>query len=256
MRIFSLGFDCNNACVFCAQGALRAREGNPEPVRVEELEAIAPGEIVAFVGGEPTLSDRLPELIRAADALGAQRVVLQTNGRRLAYRTYARELAAASRRLVIDLALHGSTEAMHEYHTAAPGSFKQSAQGIRNACSEGLAVGVTTVITRSNYRHLGDIAQLSRALGANAIHFAIAEPLGSAAASRDRVVPPIELVRPYLARAVADARRIGMGVLVAESAEPPEVRLRFAGIGAVEEPIASAPAGTDDGPRRVLRVLP
>src|SRR6185369_7324063 len=129
MRVVTLGFGCNNACVFCAQGQLRA--GEPAP---EDTAPIAPGEIVAFAGGEPTIFDELIPAIAAADAAGARRIVLQTNGRRLAYRSYARELAAASRRLVLDLSLQGSSEAMHEYHTAAPGSFKQTAQGIRNAC--------------------------------------------------------------------------------------------------------------------------
>jgi len=62
---------------------------------------------------------------RGRGRAGAKRIVLQTNGRRLAYRAYARELAAASRKLVLDVSLQARSEAMHEYHTQAPGSFKQ-----------------------------------------------------------------------------------------------------------------------------------
>ncbi len=245
IRLVSLGFGCNNACIFCAQGGLRALPA--EPPSVDILATLTPGETVAFVGGEPTLSERLPALIREAEARGAARIIVQTNGRRLAYRAYAGELAAASSRLVLDVSLHGSSEAMHEYHTATPGSFKQTAQGIRNARAAGLRPGVTTVVTRSNYRHLHEVVQLAQALGATAQHFALVEPLGRAAEASDRLVPRSELLRPYLNRATAEARRLGMELLVGESAAPPEARLRFAGMGQVER----ATPAVEAAPRRL-----
>ena len=71
IRLVSLGFGCNNACIFCAQGGLRALPA--EPPSVDILATLTPGETVAFVGGEPTLSERLPALIREAEARGAAR---------------------------------------------------------------------------------------------------------------------------------------------------------------------------------------
>jgi MoaA/NifB/PqqE/SkfB family radical SAM enzyme len=247
IRLVSLGFGCNNACIFCAQGGLRALPA--EPLSPTLLDSILPGETVAFVGGEPTLEPRLPDLIRDAEARGAARIIVQTNGRRLAYRAYARELAASSKRLVLDVALQGSSEAMHEYHTATPGSFKQTAQGIRNARAEGVRSGVSTVVTRSNYRHLLDVVQLAHALGATAQHFAVVEAMGRAAQARDRLVPRAELLRPYLSKAMAEARRLGMELLVGETATPAEARLRFAGLGQVEpEPSLAA---AEVAPRRL-----
>ena len=251
IRLFPLGFGCNNACVFCAQGGLRSLPA--ERSFDETLSQINPGETVAFVGGEPTLSARLPELIRAAEARGAEQIIVQTNGRRLAYRSYARELAAASARLVLDVSLQGSTEAMHEYHTATPGSFKQTAQGIRNARAEGMRTGVSTVVTRSNYRHLIEIVQLAHALGATAQHFAVAEPVGRAADASFRIIPRLELVRPYLNKASVEARRLGLELLVGETATPPEARARFAGIGIVERPKPSDDPALE--PRRRLTLL-
>jgi MoaA/NifB/PqqE/SkfB family radical SAM enzyme len=71
MRLVALGFSCNNACVFCAQGELRASEPDESVAsaggavsgaeRVDNvIRSIEPGEVVAFVGGEPTIHERLP----------------------------------------------------------------------------------------------------------------------------------------------------------------------------------------------------
>jgi MoaA/NifB/PqqE/SkfB family radical SAM enzyme len=236
MRAITVGLACNNACVFCAQGERRMPVGDVEAA----LQAIVPGETVAFQGGEPTLRDELPAWIRAAEARGAAGVVVQTNGRRLAYRRYAHALREASARLSLDVSLHGSTAPMHEYLTGVPGSFAQTVQGIRNARAEGIPVGVTVVVTRSSFRHLAEIVRVAHALGAAAVHFAQAEPFGRAARDRARVVPAPEMVLPHLTRAVAEATRLGMGVRVeGRSARLPGEL--FAGLGLVE-PLDAAPA--------------
>ena len=246
MLVLSLGFGCNNACIFCAQGQLRSigRDATADA----DLLVGASGETVAFVGGEPTLTESLPDLVQEADRRGAVRVIVQTNGRRLAYRTYARALAAASRKLVLDVSMHGSTEAMHDYHTATPGSFKQTAIGLRNAAAEGVLCGVTTVVTRSNYRHLAEIVDCARRLGSTAHHFAFAEPLGSARKIDARLVAAPELVRPYLALALAEARRHSMAIVVGERASSADAANRFAGTGIVERDVtvgADAHEGED-----------
>jgi MoaA/NifB/PqqE/SkfB family radical SAM enzyme len=239
MRVVALGFSCNNACVFCAQGELRA---TASPAGVDDaLAAIEPGEIVALVGGEPTLDPRLAEHVRAAAGRGAARVLVQTNARRLAYRAYAEALCASSERLAFDVSLAGSSEAMHDWHTQTPGSFAQTARGLANVARAARPVGVSVVVTRSNHRHLAEIARLAARLGARAVRFALAEPLGAAARSLDRVVPTPELVRPHLRAAVDVARGLGLGVVVGDRARPDDARERFAGLGPVEEVPLPAP---------------
>jgi len=230
VQVLSLGTTCNNACIFCAQGersAVRATE-------VPSLASIEPGSVVFVQGGEPTIAEDLPGLVRAIDARGPRRIVVQTNGRRLAYRTYARALREASDKLSLDVSLHGSTEPMHDYHTQTPGSFKQTAVGLRNARAEGIEASVTTVITRSNYRHLVEIVELARGLGARAVKLVKAQRFGRAARASDRVIAPDELVRPHLGRALAAASRVGLGWVAGERASSAETSERFAGIGEVE----------------------
>lgn len=246
MRVVHLGFACNNACIFCAQGELRASAASaaraPDAAEdpIDQLASIAPGEAVAFVGGEPTLAERLPAWIRAADERGAGRVVVQTNGRRLAYRGYAAALRAASARLTLDVSLHGSTAPMHDYHTATPGSFGHTVTGLNNARAAGLPFAVTAVITRSNFRHLGEIVRLAAALGARAVQLSLPAPHGRAARAADRVIPAVELVAPHLARAAAEAAALGLGWRAGERTSDPDVAAWFAGLGPVEEVEAAA----------------
>jgi MoaA/NifB/PqqE/SkfB family radical SAM enzyme len=242
MRRIGLGFACNNACIFCAQGDLRAGGEELEEGRVEALiEAVEPGEVVAFVGGEPTIHERLPAWIEAAGARGARRVLVQTNARRLAYAAYARALKGASKSLALEVSLHGSTEPMHDYHTSAPGSFKQTLLGLKNARSIGLETAITAVVTRSNFRHLAEIVAVAHSAGARAVRFAVAEPFGRAGRDKDRVIPAWELVKPHLVHAAGEARRLGLGVAVGDRASSPDVLDRFAGIGEVEEVSTRAP---------------
>jgi MoaA/NifB/PqqE/SkfB family radical SAM enzyme len=231
MRAITVGFACNNACVFCAQGDLRATRA-PEIEVDRAVEAVQPGETVAFAGGEPTLFAALPRWIQAADARGAARILVQTNGRRLAYRAFARALGEASPRLRLDVSLHGSTAAMHDWHSGTEGSFAQTVLGLRHARAERIPAGVTVVVTRSNHRHLAEIVRVAHAAGASAIHFATAVALGRAAGARALVVPAEEMVAPHLQRASAEALRLGLRVQVGED---PSSEL-FAGIGEVEPP--------------------
>lgn len=234
MRLVRLGHSCNNACAFCAQGDLRATEPaiGAEKIRAQ-LEGVS-GEVVAFVGGEPTVFDALFDTIKAARRAGARSVLVQTNGRRLAYASYATALAEAGVD-ALDVSLHGSTAAMHEYHTSVPGSFSQTLTGITHALRAGMAVGMTTVVTRSNFRHLGDIVRVAHAKGASAIHFAMAAPEGRALDARGRILAPYELVKPQLVSALQLARALGLEFLAGQNASAESVRDRFAGMGMVSQ---------------------
>jgi MoaA/NifB/PqqE/SkfB family radical SAM enzyme len=254
MRTIRVGFACDNTCVFCAQGSLRASRPGPEPVR-EALSVVRPGDDVAFVGGEPLLAPDLPDWIAEADRRGAARVLVQTNGRLLARPVVTRALAAASKRLSLEVSLHGSTALMHDYHTGVPGSFVQTGRGLFAARSAGLPVGVGTVVTRSNFRHLADLVRLSHSLGARSHLLALAEPSGRAAAERDRVVPAAALVAPHLRAALAEGARLGLEVVTEPTASK---RVLFAGVGerepeAVRGSAASA-AVREEGPNGRARV--
>lgn len=232
MQLVRLGYSCNNACAFCAQGNLRSTEPPTSDDEIRSRLASISGQVVAFVGGEPTLYDWLFDWVREAKRAGARSVLVQTNGRRLAYSSYATALAEAGTD-ALDVSLHGSSAAMHEYHTSVPGSFAQTLMGMAHAREAGIRVGATVVITRSNFRHLADITRVAHSRGATAIHFTLVAPHGKASLAPMRLVPPAELVRPHLLGALRLARSLGVETLAHRHASSEAVRERFAGLGDV-----------------------
>ena len=205
--IISLGFGCNNRCAFCSQADLHAAErdrsviDNLDSAADPSVSAAPAARAVEFVGGEPTLHEALPQWVSHAAGLGFAAVGLQTNGRRLAYRAYTRVLKEAGLDRV-DISLQGHRAPLHEYHTQVKESFKQSALGIRNAVDDGLSVAVTTVVSRSNVRHLDDIALLLRSLGVVYWRLRMLAGVGRAAEDLARLMPLWEVVERHATSAV------------------------------------------------------
>lgn len=249
MRVVELGFGCNNACVFCAQGslALRAPRVAASDVRAE-LAAVAAGDTVAFVGGEPTLAPELEAWVAEARARGAVRVLLQTNGRLLSIPGRAAALAAAGLSAV-DLSLHGDGAALHDYNTGVPGSFDEACAGARSARAAALGLGITVVVTKSNLRHLTGVVRLAHRLGATAVRLAPAQAHGRAFAAAPRVLPAPSLARPHVAAALRLAAELGLGAALGERL-PPELAGHFAGLGQVEP----APAGRSSASSQAMQL--
>lgn len=212
LPVVHVGYACTNRCVFCAQGEQRSRAADPGSSHVEEaLRRLAEtgARAVALVGGEPTLHAELPSWIERARQAGFEQIVVQTNGRRLAYSAYARELAAAGVTSV-EISTAGPRADIHDFHTRVPGSFRQTLRGMRSARSAGLRVSATLVITRSNFRHLGEHVALAAQQGAHALLLSLAVPRGSAQSSFARVVPRIEAVTHEIRPATELANQLGL----------------------------------------------
>lgn len=206
---------CNNSCVFCPLDD-RGRAGFEPPAAdllalLEEKKSRACDRLV-IAGGEPTLRDDLDELVRAGRELGLD-VLLQTNGRRLAYEGYLASLTSAGLER-IDVSLHGPRREIHEHHTRAPRSFRQTTLGVKAAVAMGMRVAITSVITRSSFRHLSELVRLTGSLGASALHLSVARPLGRAAASMASIVPRHSLVLPHVRRATELGAKAGVDVFI------------------------------------------
>ncbi len=233
MRAVWLTLACNNACAFCPQQEARTSPGggffSSEAIQDRLREAARLDKTVALVGGEPTLHPELFAFARLAREAGAEALVVQTNGRRLAYSSYARGLVEAGV-TAVDISLHGTTAVMHEFHTRTAGSFAQTLTGIGVARGAGLRVGVTCVLTRSNYRHAPELVRLAAARGARAVQFAPAQQLPGGATLAPSLRPPAEMARPYLGEASRVARALGVELLQ-EGSTSPALGGLFAGVG-------------------------
>ncbi|MCC6526737.1 MAG: radical SAM protein [Polyangiaceae bacterium] len=206
-----VGFACNNRCVFCAQGEKRRACGAVSYAElVRRLAAVRPetGSLV-LTGGEPTLHRDLPRLVAAAKKLGFHPIQIQTNGRMLRYPEAVEKLARAGA-TELSPSLHGSTAAVHDALTRAPGSYEDTVAGIRNAVASGLPVVTNSVVVRDNLGDLPALVRLLASLGVPTAQLAFVHPVGTAAELFAEVVPRLPEVVAPIAAARAAAREAGM----------------------------------------------
>ncbi len=144
-------YRCNNDCAHC----YNARERNfPELTTdqwfkiMDQLWALGVPHII-FTGGEATLRNDLPELIRHAESNG-QITGLNTNARRLSDEKYVETLVDAGLDHV-QVTVESWDENIHDEMMQAKGAFKQTIQGLKNALNSKLYVMTNTTMLRNNF---------------------------------------------------------------------------------------------------------
>ena len=167
---------CNLRCRYCfADGGLKDTEPSLEECR-EAIRGIVRqcGQpLLQLSGGEPTLRDDLPELVRFAKETGCSYTQVNTNGIRIAEEPdYAKRLKEAGLDIVF-LQFDGTEDEIYEALRGRP-LLETKLEAIR-VCSE-LRIGVTlvpTVVRGVNDQNLGAIVALAAKLapGVRGIHF-------------------------------------------------------------------------------------
>ncbi|NUN14426.1 MAG: radical SAM protein [Myxococcales bacterium] len=196
------GYSCNNRCLFCAQGDLRSQQQDvpPDEVCRNLHTSVRPGDTVVLSGGEISLRPEVGEWITTARALGATEVWLQTNGRMAAYSQWLKRLMDNGL-TGLQVPVLGADEVCHDYLTQCEGSWAQTMAGLRRATRLGMPVVVRTVLTRSNFRHLVEIAVLLAQHGVKQWHLSGLKLVGSAYKSATNLAPRITLLAPFVNRA-------------------------------------------------------
>lgn len=211
-----VGFGCNNHCRFCVQGRKRERFGwRPKDELVGFMrDSRAKYHGVVFTGGEPTLHPELVALVSAARELGYTSIQVQSNGRMFAYKKLCQALIAAGAN-EFSPALHGHRADCHDYLTSVAGSFEQTLKGIRNLKALGQRVITNSVITRSNFRHLPELAALLVENGVDQFQLAFVHPVGSAGpdANFASIVPRLSLLQGHLHAALELGQAAGRAVM-------------------------------------------
>jgi len=164
---------CNLACSFCF-----ADGGAPEPT-MEELKAavdsiLERGEVlIQLSGGEPSLRDDLPELIRHIKSRGVRYVQLNSNGLRLAEdEEYVKSLAEAGLSFVF-MQFDGVTEDIYEELRGKP-LLEIKRRAIELCGRHGLGVTlVPTIVKGVNDHQIGDIIRFGAGLSpvVRGVHF-------------------------------------------------------------------------------------
>ncbi len=149
-------YRCNNDCAHC----YNARERNfPELSTqqwfkiLDQLWELGVPHIV-FTGGEATLRDDLPELIKHAESNG-QITGLNTNARRLSDERYVQQLVDAGLDHV-QVTVESCNEQVHDEMMRAKGAHKQTIAGLKNALQSKLYVMTNTTMLRTNVQTIPD----------------------------------------------------------------------------------------------------
>ena len=181
--IMNVTYVCNNRCTFCAVGTRTQVDGHPQRQREHLDRYRAMGvTMVDFDGGEPTLNPELVPLVRYAREVGYERVNVTTNGRMLAYEKYARALVRSGLTTLL-FSVHGHNAQVHAQQVGVAEAFDQTVQGIRHAARlapPGVELGMNITVTKGNYLHLEDLAQLAWDLGLRWINIQFLTPFGRA----------------------------------------------------------------------------
>lgn len=146
----AITYRCNNDCAHC----YNARERNfPELTTdqwkqtLDKLWELGVPHIV-FTGGEATLRDDLPELIRHAESNG-QITGLNTNARRLMDMRYVDRLVEAGLDHV-QITVESCVPEIHDDMMRAKGAFRQTIAGVNNVLRSKLYVMTNTTMLRTN----------------------------------------------------------------------------------------------------------
>ena len=167
---------CDLRCRYCFADGGAAGDDPPRAALEDAMRDIAArcgGPLLQLSGGEPTMRDDLPELVRAAKAAGCAYVQVNTNGLRLAREPdYARRLAEAGLDIVF-LQFDGTRNEIYETLRGAP-LLEQKLEAVRVCAALGLGVTlVPTVVRGVNDGELGAIVSLAASLapGVRGVHF-------------------------------------------------------------------------------------
>jgi radical SAM protein with 4Fe4S-binding SPASM domain len=110
---------------------------------------------VSFTGGEPTLREDLPELIRYAKSKG-MRVNLITNGLKCSDSAYVAGLKGAGLDSA-QVSLEGPTPQVHDLVVRHPGAFEQTTRAVHLLREAGIHTHTNTTICGSNRAHLMEL---------------------------------------------------------------------------------------------------
>jgi MoaA/NifB/PqqE/SkfB family radical SAM enzyme len=143
---------CNQYCRFCSNPA-SGWMLDLETAKREVDDFAARGYFgIILTGGEPSLSDVVPDITRYATERGLH-VRMITNGSRIAKPEIARAFVDAGLRHY-HVSIHSCREELEDFLTGVKGSFALAMRALENLGELGATVNINTVINKLNADHL------------------------------------------------------------------------------------------------------
>ncbi|WBQ12752.1 radical SAM protein [Hyphomonadaceae bacterium BL14] len=162
-----LTYQCNLSCSHCYTES-SPDAGVKDKLSYEEYVDVLAGaadlgcRAVQFIGGEPTLHPRLPDLIEAADRLGYEFQEVFSNLTRLPSRvldsikTFGVQVATS---------VYGANPNIHDQITNRPGSHKRTVSNASRLVAEGIPLRVSVICMEANAEHVAETIDFVQSLG-------------------------------------------------------------------------------------------
>jgi len=205
------GFSCNNNCVFCSNVADRSFDSQTKELTDKIRKGYKSGfTALEFIGGEVAIRPDFLDLVSFAREVGFKDIRLTTNGRIFSYPEFTQKAKKAGLNMVM-ISLYGHNDKTHEAITRAPGSFKQTVEGIKNISKEkGIILTVNTVVSKINYKFLDKIGEFICRFQPKEWHILELLPDGRAIKLYNTLSVPYEEISWHLDKVVGLAgRKIG-----------------------------------------------
>ncbi len=146
----ALTYRCNNDCLHCYNDPTRKTDELDTQAWKLILEKVWEIGIphVVFTGGEPTLREDLPKLVKHAQGIGLI-TGINTNGRKLGNPEYLQSLIDAGLDHV-QITLESHDKAIHDEIVSHAGAWEQTVAGLRNIINSKLYVMTNTTLLQKN----------------------------------------------------------------------------------------------------------
>ncbi len=202
----TLTLDCSNDCSFC-YNRYNKKFGDATIPRERALQlvdeaAAAGADTLNLIGGEVTILPYFVEIV-AHGRRHFPAVSINTNGRRFSEPGFA-EAAVKAGLTHVDVSLHGSSAAVHEALTQAPGSFSECVAGLAALVElvrtgQPVRVAVTTLVVPENLHDLVALADLLAQVGVSSWRVKYAHGvLGCAPEASESPIPAYSEALPVL----------------------------------------------------------
>ncbi len=209
----ALTFRCQNDCIHCyAGGPHETPELATEQWKqvIDKLSEVGVF-IVTFTGGEPTLRDDLPELLRYAQQKGIVTGLI-TNGRRLKDASFV-EVLENSGLDFVQVTLESRKPAIHDVMTGAVGSWAETVEGIRNAAKSQIYVSTNTTLSKRNADDFLSTVDFIKSLGVNAFGCNSLIYSGKGGDVSEEFALPLETLTELLPKVHEKAHQVGLKFL-------------------------------------------
>ena len=208
---------CLNRCVFCSE---RPKLDGSELTlaqakRVLKQEREKGAELVHFVGGEPTIHPKFPEILKFAKSLGYN-IFIITNVIMFSSKEFCEKSLPYLDEIMCSV--HGHNAKIHNANTRNPKAFKKVLEGLENITERFTGrLEATTAITKWNYRYLTEIAKLINRFQIKEYQNMSVVPTGEGGQYFFEIAPTLIDLKPELRRAI-------------KYCDNKKIKIRFSGI--------------------------